>query len=162
EIGRFRRTQRLMMTPARSHEKPDAPREIPMPGRSSNRLILLLVLDVSMLLLVCVLEALSLTGLALHEWLGFVLCPLVLLHVALQWDWFVTQFRRVMRPGAYRSRANSLLNIILLVVMAAVLLSGVLVSNQVRPVVGQALGRIHVWHEIHGWLNFVLVVLVGL
>lgn len=115
-----------------------------------------------MLLLVCVLEALSLTGITLHEWLGFILCTLVLLHVTLQWDWFRKQFRHIMTPGAHRRRINSLLNIILLIVMAAVLLSGVLVSNQVHPLIGERLGRSRVWNEIHGWLNFVLVLLVGL
>jgi len=51
-----------------------------------------------MLALTCVLESLSLTGLTLHEWLGFILCPLVLVHVVLQWQWFATQFRRVWWP----------------------------------------------------------------
>lgn len=121
----------------------------------------LLALDAGMLVLVCVLEALSLTGLAWHEWLGFALCLLVLLHVVLQWPWFLTEFRRLLFRGAYRARINSALNYLLFIAMMAVLVSGVLISNQVAPVIGHALGRPRVWSELHSWLNFTLVVLVG-
>src|SRR5262249_10770228 len=104
-----------------------------------NRMVLLLWLDCSMLLAVVLLECLSLTGLQLHEWLGFVLCPLVLLHVVLQWQWFITQFQRVLTPRAWRVRVNASLNLLLLIVMAAVLVSGGLVSNQwLRSVSGSA------------------------
>jgi hypothetical protein len=128
----------------------------------TNRLTSLLLLDTAMLLLVCVLECVALTGLHMHEWLGFALCPLVLLHVVIQWQWFITQFQRMRATGGWRVRINSALNLILLVLMAAVLLSGILVSRLGTTVFGEALGRVRVWSDIHGSLNFVLVVLVGL
>jgi hypothetical protein len=115
-----------------------------------------------MLLAVVLLECLSLTGLQLHEWLGFLLCPLVLLHVVLQWQWFITQFQRVLTAGAWRVRVNAGLNLLLLIVMAAVLVSGGLVSNQSVATLGERFGRLRLWSEIHGDLNFILVVLVGL
>ena len=121
----------------------------------------LLALDVGMLVFVCVLEALSLTGLWLHEWLGFLLCVLVLLHLILQWPWFVTEFPRLFTRGAPRARVNLVLNCLLFMVMVAVLVSGVLISNQIAPLTGNALGRPRVWSELHSWLNFTLVVLVG-
>jgi hypothetical protein len=68
----------------------------------------------------------------------------------------------VLAVGAYRPRVNVLLNLLLLVLMAAVLFSGVLSSNQVAPLVGDNFGRTHVWSEIHGWLNFALIMAVGL
>ena len=43
----------------------------------NNRVALLVCLDTAMLLLVCVLEAIKLTGLEWHQWLGFALCPLL-------------------------------------------------------------------------------------
>src|SRR5438093_1548660 len=107
-----------------------------------SRTVLLLWLDCSMLLLVVLLACLSLTGLQWHEWLGFVLCPLVLLHVVLQWRWFITQFQRVMTTGAWRVRINASLNLLLLIIMAAVLVSGVLVSNQSIETIGERLGRL--------------------
>jgi hypothetical protein len=114
-----------------------------------------------MLALACVLEALSLTGLAWHEWLGFVLSALALLHVILQWPWFVAAFRRLLTRGSHRARVNLALNVLLFIVMVAVLVSGVLISNQISPLVGHALGRPRVWSELHSWLNFTLIVLVG-
>jgi cytochrome b561 len=127
-----------------------------------NRVTLLLCLDTAMLLLVCVLECLSLTGLDVHVWLGFALCPLVLAHVVLQWQWFITQFQRVLTPGAWRVRVNAGLNLLLLALMAAVLFSGGLVSSQGVESLGETFGRVRIWHEVHGWLNVALVVLVGL
>src|SRR5215469_197768 len=127
----------------------------------SSRARYFLVLDFGMLALACILQALSLTGLAWHEWLGFLLCALVLFHVILQWPWFVTEFRRLFTRGAHRARVNSALNYLLFIVMVAVLVSGVLISNQIGPLIGGALGRPRVWTELHGWLNFTLIVLVG-
>jgi hypothetical protein len=115
-----------------------------------------------MLLLVCVLECINFTGLEWHQWLGFAFCPVVLLHVVLQWQWFSTQFRRMFTPGAWRVRVNAGLNLLLLAMMAAVLFSGVFVSRQAMAWVGEGFGRVRLWSEVHGWLNFVLVVLVGL
>jgi len=127
-----------------------------------NRVAFLVCLDTTMLLLVCVLECLALTGLDLHVWLGFALCPLVLVHVVMQWQWFVIQFQRIRTTRAYRVRINTLLNLGLLFMMSAVLLSGILSSRQVTSVIGESLGRARIWSEIHGWLNFIVVVLVGL
>jgi hypothetical protein len=121
-----------------------------------------LIVDSAMLTLVCVLECLDLTGLELHEWLGFALCPLVLLHVIWKWPWFTTQFRKSLRAPDTQVRVNALLNTILLVLMSAVLLSGVLNSNQSIPLVGERFGSIHVWREMHNWLNFTLLAWVAL
>lgn len=128
----------------------------------NKRVALLVYLDTAMLLLVCVLETIKLTGLEWHQWLGFALCPLVLLHVLLQWQWFATQFRNMGKRGGYRIRLSAVLNLVLFVLMAAVLFSGVFASRQSTALIAERLGRVRVWHEVHGWLNFVLVVFVGL
>lgn len=127
-----------------------------------HRVTFLLYLDTAMLVLVCVLECLSLTGLEVHQWLGFAFCPVVFAHVVLQWQWFLTQFQRIRTSGSYRLRINALLNLILLFLMAAVLLSGVFVSRQVTSTIGESFGRVRIWSEIHGWANFSLIALVGL
>ena len=115
-----------------------------------------------MLLLVVLLECINFTGLQWHQWLGFAFCPVVLLHVVLQWQWFITQFQRVLTPGAWRVRVNAGLNLLLLVMMAAVLFSGVFVSRQAVESLGEGFGRVRIWSEVHGLLNVALVVLVGL
>src|SRR5437667_5522393 len=94
----------------------------------NNRVAFVVCLDTTMLLLVCVLEPIKLTGLEWHQWLGFALCPLVLLHVFMQWQWLVTQFRGMGSRGGYRVRLSAMLNLMLFILMAAVLLSGVFAS----------------------------------
>ena len=115
-----------------------------------------------MLVLVLALECLSLTGLRLHEWIGFGLCPLMFLHVVLQWEWFCTQFRRIRMPGVRKTRINSLLNVVLLVLAAATLISGILISHQAVPLLGEGIGRIHVWIWVHDCVNNFLVGLISL
>src|SRR5207302_5231280 len=68
----------------------------------------------------------------------------------------------VFTTGAWHVRVNASLNLLLLIMMAGVLVSGGLVSNQSIATLGEQLGRLRVWSEVHGWLNFSLVVLVGL
>ena len=128
----------------------------------SNRVAFLVCLDTAMLSLVCVLEPIKLTGLEWHQYLGFALCPLVLLHVALQWQWFMTQFQGMGRRGGYRVRLSALLNLTLFVLMAAVLFSGVFASRQSTVLIGESAGRVRLWHEVHGGLNLVLLLFVGL
>jgi cytochrome b561 len=128
----------------------------------NNRVTLLVCLDTAMLLLVCMLEPIKITGLEWHQWLGFALCPLVLLHVILQWQWFATQFRNMGKSGGYRVRLSALLNLMLFVLMAAVLVSGVFVSRQSTELIGESLGRVRVWREVHDSFNFLLVIFVGL
>jgi hypothetical protein len=128
----------------------------------NNRAVLLGCLDIAMLLLVCVLEPIKLTGLEWHQWLGFALCPLVLLHVVLQWPWFAAQFKHLARHVGCRIRLSAVLNLVLFGLMAAVLVSGVLSSRQSTAIIGESVGRVRLWHEIHGWLNVVLVVFVAL
>jgi cytochrome b561 len=128
----------------------------------NNRVAFLVCLDTAMFLLVCVLETIKFTGLEWHQWLGFALCPLVLLHVVLQWPWFTTQFQNMGRRGGYRVRFSALLNVALFVLMAAVLFSGIFASRQSTALIAESLGHVRIWHEVHGWLNFILVVFVGL
>jgi hypothetical protein len=161
-LSKINRSKRL--DELKTINKAAAPSPSPSPSSGSAktpRVHYFLVLDIGMLVLACILQALSLTGLAWHEWLGFLLCALVLFHVILQWPWFVTEFRRLFTRGAYRTRVNSVLNYLLFIVMVAVLVSGVLISNQIAPLVGGALGRPRVWVDLHSWLNFTLIVLVG-
>ena len=127
-----------------------------------NRVTFLLCLDTAMLLLVVVLECINFTGLEWHQWLGFAFCPAVLLHVIMQWPWFITQFQRMLTPGAWRVRVNAGLNLLLLALMGAVLFSGGFVSAQGVESLGESFGRVPIWSRVHGWLNLALVVLVAL
>lgn len=127
-----------------------------------HRTFVVLTLDTAMLVLVCVLECMDLTGLEIHEWLGFALCPLILIHATLQYQWFITHFQMLMRKGVSRASKNVVLNTLLFIMMSVVLLSGFLASRQITSIFGEQFGRVHVWREIHGWSNFTVVVLVGL
>jgi hypothetical protein len=76
-----------------------------------------------------------------HEWIGFGPCPIAILHVVLQWHWFTSQLRTILSLRATRSSVNLLLNTLLLAVAVGTTVSGILVSNQVVPSIGERLGK---------------------
>jgi hypothetical protein len=76
--------------------------------------------------------------------------------------WFMTQFRSFLSAPDARVRINAMLNALLLVLMSAVLLSGVLNSRQAISLVGECFDSVRVWREMQNWLNFTLLVWVAL
>lgn len=127
-----------------------------------NRTRWLLMLDTLLLVLAVVLQALRFTGLALHEWLGLIIAPLLLIHLAVQWQWIVATWRRARAQGQRRAQFNLLLNGLLFVFMVVAIFSGVLASEVLTPHIGLAAGRKPIWSDLHSFTTNTLVALVGL
>lgn len=121
----------------------------------------LLLLDTTLLIMVCLLEAVSLTGLVAHEWLAVVFAAMLLVHILLQWLWINSRTRRLWAPRAGRTRINYCLNLGLFIVMVAAILSGMMISEVVFPGVGRPnIGG--VWRSLHGFTTNLVVLFVGL
>jgi hypothetical protein len=123
-----------------------------------------LTLDLLLLLAVCALEVVSLTGLPLHEWLGVALCGAVLVHLLLQWTWIESRTRRVLAPlpRIRRTRINYLLNLTLFVAMIVAIFTGVMISETVLPAIGLTGSRNRLWGQFHSLATGVVLLLVGL
>jgi ABC-type transport system involved in cytochrome bd biosynthesis fused ATPase/permease subunit len=102
-----------------------------------RRTEVLLLFDTSLLVTVCVLEAVSLTGLSVHEWLALAFAGVLLVHLLLQWPWIATRTLRLLAPRARRGRANYLLNLGLFIAMVATIASGIMISEVALPAVGR-------------------------
>ena len=90
-------------------------------------------LDVTLLVSVCALQTVSLTGLVLHEWLGLAMVGMVLVHLLFAWGWIATQSRRLFAKQSVRARINYVLNLTLFAGVIAVIFSGTLISQKAIP-----------------------------
>ncbi|MDD3243391.1 MAG: DUF4405 domain-containing protein [Eubacteriales bacterium] len=114
------------------------------------------VLDALMAAAFLLLMDTSVTGLAVHEWLGIALCAVFVLHKALNWKWIVNTTRRFGALSA-RVRFMYVLDAVLLVMMSALLLSGLLISRVVLPQTVTRAG----WALAHGILSWGTLALLG-
>ena len=131
-----------------------------------SRLQVVFVLDIALLVSVCALETVPITGLIAHEWLGLAVAGMVVAHLLLSWAWIASTTGRLMRGVSRRTRVNYFLNAAFFFFMTAVIFSGVLISQQAlpamtgRPVV--ELAATFPWDRIHGQASNFIVVLASL
>ena len=97
------------------------------------RLKITLWLDVTLLVSVCALQTVTLTGLLLHEWLGLAMAGMVLAHLLLAWGWIAVQSGRLFARQSVRARINYVLNLMLFAGAVAVIFSGILISQKAIP-----------------------------
>ena len=93
--------------------------------RCVSRSRVLIVLDVALLLALLLLEVVRFTGLPIHEWLGVVFVPLLVIHLQMHWPAFAAAVRR--------RTVNDILNLALFVLMTAATVSGIAISKVLWP-----------------------------
>ncbi|MBK7896662.1 MAG: DUF4405 domain-containing protein [Candidatus Promineifilaceae bacterium] len=103
-----------------------------------------------------------LTGMAIHEWLSLGLGVGFLTHILLHWRWVFETTRRLFGKLAGQARVNYVLNLALLVAFTLIIFSGLMISEEVLPLLG--LQGVHggVWKSLHTLAAEAVVWLVGL
>lgn len=90
--------------------------------------------DAAMLITLCLLYNSHATGLAFHEITGLVLGGAVIFHVLFNMDWVIGISKKIFSKGLnWKTRFSYVLNIILLIDMCFIVLSGLLISKIVTP-----------------------------
>ena len=77
------------------------------------------------MLALLLLEVVRFTGLPIHEWLGVVFVPLLVIHLQMHWPAFAAAMRR--------RTVNDILNLALFVLMTAATVSGIAISKVLWP-----------------------------
>ncbi|MDR1508505.1 MAG: DUF4405 domain-containing protein [Synergistaceae bacterium] len=97
------------------------------------RLAIRLIIDLAMTVLLLCAMAYRITGDVAHEWIGITVTALFILHNAVNWRWY-----RGIFTGKYDFRRvlNTAVNLLLFVTMAALVISGVLISRTVFAFMG--------------------------
>lgn len=117
-----------------------------------------LLLDTLLLVLLLLLFAPRLTGLALHEWIGLAIVPPTVVHILLSWRWLAASTRRLLGPNSARVRVNYFLNLLLFVLLTLVIGSGVAISEVAVPTLGLRTIDDRSWRALHNLtLNWLLL-----
>ena len=108
----------------------------------------LLILDTILFLSIIVLVE-PRSSLAVHEWLGLAVMPLIVIHLVYAWPWLAMTLTRLGAAGAWRLRFNTLLNTALFVSFAVTAFSGVMTSFIALPALGIAPDNFEAWRLLH-------------
>ena len=119
-----------------------------------------LVLDFGMLVAMILLIDPRASGIAVHEWVGIVIAPVLVFHVTLNWPWIVQVTRKLVQRLPLETRINSVLTSLLFIVMVIAIVSGVLISQEALPWMGFNVTGSYTWRGIHEVSsNFVLIII---
>jgi cytochrome b561 len=126
---------------------------IPLAGRLS--------LDAAMLLSMAVLIDPRASGIAIHEWLGIIIAPVIVFHLTLNWGWVVATTKKLLGRLPTETRLNQVLDLVLFATMAIAIWSGVEISESALPAMGFPERVSFSWREIHEVSSNLSMVLVG-
>ena len=102
-----------------------------------------------------------LNGLPFHEIAGLVIGVAILTHIGLNWRWVINTTKKIFNPKLPgKTRLSYLLNILLLISMATVIISGIFISKVVFPNLAVEGG--HSLRGIHSFSADATLALVGL
>ncbi len=102
------------------------------------------------------------TGMTIHEWLGVSLAGAFLFHILLHWRWLYATTSRFFSKLARQSRINFILNLTLLITFTLIILSGILISEEVLPFLGLEGSHDHAWESLHKTSADLAIWIVGL
>ncbi|WP_027408430.1 DUF4405 domain-containing protein [Anoxybacteroides tepidamans] len=100
-------------------------------------------------------------GLPFHEVAGLVIGVAILIHIGLNYRWVINTTKKIFDPALpKKTRFSFLLNILLLISMATVIITGILISRVVFPSLAVQGG--HAIRELHSFSADATLALVGL
>src|SRR5262249_36097607 len=122
----------------------------------------LLVLDAGLFISLVLLLEPRFAGLAVHEWLGLAVIPVLIIHILYGWRWIASALRRLGAKGGWRLRFNFLLNVLFFIVFTVSAFSGVMTSFVALPALGVPPSHYEAWLLTHNRWTVYLLVLAGL
>lgn len=122
----------------------------------------LLVLDVILFASLIMLSEPRFEGLALHEWIGLAVIPLVAVHILLGWRWIVATILRLFRAGTWRLQVNAALNFFLFTAFVVTMFSGAMTSFIALPALGIPAHNFEGWRALHKQWEVYLEISVAL
>jgi len=122
------------------------------------KLILNIALAITMLLLM---DPRSFYGLDFHEWAGLSIGLFFLLHKALNWTWIKKVTSCFFRRSRSRARLNYVLDVLLLIGMVLMILSGIAIARTINFSWLNLGGTRIFWRVMHTSSSFITLALFG-
>jgi hypothetical protein len=125
---------------------------------ASSRRKYIICLDTALLVIFLLLLSPRMTGLAIHEVLGFVFFVPLVVHLLISWRWIQNSVRKFFKTATRRSRFNFFLNAILFILAITELVSGSFISQVVLPGLGMKTINDRLWRSVHNeTLNYTVL-----
>jgi hypothetical protein len=125
---------------------------------ASPRRRFIVFLDTSLLIIFILLLSPRMTGLPLHEILGFIFFIPIIIHLLIAWPWIQNTTKKFFQTASGRTRFNFFLNTILFILLVSELVSGFIISQVVLPRLGINTINDRSWRTAHNLpLNFVVL-----
>jgi len=102
------------------------------------------------------------TGIPWHEWLSIAFGATVVVHLLLSWQWIVGVTRRFFSRCPGRTRLDYVLNLLLFIDGTIIGFSGLLISEEVLPMIGLSIPHMPVWRQWHSLTADLALLLLGL
>lgn len=120
-----------------------------------------LVVDAVALLVYVVCGLPQITGVDIHEWLGLAVLVVLFVHSVQHYDWVQNAVRRTAQKGfSGKSTGRILLDIALIVALAATMVTGIMESGAVLAALGMYAEGYYFWNPAHAVAAKVLLALV--
>jgi hypothetical protein len=121
-----------------------------------------LFLDLTAFVALLIVSAPRFTGVAIHEWLAIALSGAIVVHLLLNWNWVVQITSRLFSKSAKNSRFGYFLNWGLFASGIMIMLSGLMISKTVVPLLGLPLPQDMSWKSLHELSTNITMALMGL
>ncbi|MCE1253966.1 MAG: DUF4405 domain-containing protein [Anaerolineae bacterium] len=121
-----------------------------------------LLIDLGILSAFLVATQPHLTGTSIHEWLSLALTATLIIHLLLHWDWIVNVGAQYFKKLLHVSRLKFFIDLLLLVSMTTLILSGILISRTLPELLGFQLNAARSWKQIHSLSSDISLLLVAL
>lgn len=105
---------------------------------------------------------LEFTGLAVHEWLGAMFGISLVVHLVSHWDWVMKTTRKVLGAHPIKERIKWAVDLLLMVLMAWTVASGIIISAHLLPALGFTGSKDSFFRNLHSVAADISVVAVGI
>lgn len=121
----------------------------------------MLFLDIFLFILIVVLYSPLITGLSSHEVLGIIFILPFILHLLFSWIWINQSTKRLFKNNSWRHKLNYLLNLTLFVLVTLEILSGLIISQVLLPLIGVKTVNDWKWRALHNQASVGIVIIVS-
>ncbi len=102
------------------------------------------------------------SGIAIHEWLSLAMIATLTIHLLLSWDWIVEISKRFLGKVGGQNRINYIVNWLLFIDGTMIMISGIMISEVVLPVMGIQFPADFAWRRLHDMSANIGLLLLGI
>lgn len=131
-------------------------------GQFFTKKRVMLYVDVLLMLLIILLLSPRITGLGLHEILGFILFIPVIVHLLFSWTWISQSTKRLFAGANKHTRFNYFLTAVLFILIVLEIVSGIVISQVALPAFGIHTIYDSAWRMAHNMMLNWIKLCVGI